>query len=155
MTQVFFLMDDNPLSFRHYVMKSGTGCTAYHCGFISGGFVFDIVPRGTRMISASDYIEKNKGNIIILPAPVDIPFMYLKGLTKTDSLYGFADLFGFILRYFKYKVTDKYGLICSEKVVEDLINNGWETDKFDPKAPPPSPCELLEYLRYEYRYRNS
>lgn len=126
-----------------------TGGPEHHIGFMINDNIYDmfLMRRKTKL----DHWKRRGQFIYIFDSPVEISEEYFVNKILNDNVeYGFLDYIAFTYRWFfkillKKKLKDKSGLICSEMVNEDLIDNGFVT-KFKKNDFPPSPHDMLKYL---------
>lgn len=87
-----------------------------------------------------------EGNYVLIDSPVKVPVEYLENLLESDdNLYGFLDYIKFGLRpiyhFFGMSTRNAKGVICSERIYNDLRAHGWNISFKEV----PSPADL-EYM---------
>ncbi len=144
MTRIVFFLEDKGI--YGYLTWLFTGCHVNHVGFLcpeSGWFYDMFLMRRRRKWPVDD-----PRRVVMFDAPVQVPESYLieKILDSGSEYYGFVDYLLFALRPL-YRlvgrpVRNHKGIICSEMINDDLIENGWQSPWQESSAPP-SPCDLL------------
>jgi hypothetical protein len=147
MTKIVFFLEDKGI--YGFLTRLFTGCSAGHIGFLceGSGWCYDMfLMRRRRKWPVAD-----NRKLAIFESPVEVPEQYLidKILDSGSEYYGFIDFLLFALRPF-YRlvgrpVRNHDGIICSEMVNNDLIENGWASN-WPKTSAPPSPCHLLRYF---------
>lgn len=121
--------------------KFFTGSTCYHCGFTDGVKFWDMNLIRRRRNWPMYPAER----VIVVDCPVAVTAEYLDHMLDTDqSHYGVIDylLFGFRWAYHLVGKSTRNagGVICSEMIASDLIQNGW-VGHFE-EVPAPADLEL-------------
>jgi len=112
-------------------------------------------PFTGRRISLYEPTHYKHDQHVIFDAPVDVREWILKDKIKHYNVhYGFFDyvlyLFKPIKRIFPtFKMFNPHGLICSEQVNVDLIDDHWNSP-WHKNEHPPSPCEMLKHFSNKY-----
>ena len=147
MTKIVFFLEDKGI--YGFLTRRFTGCSAGHVGFLcpdSGWFYDMYLMRRRRKWPVGDTRK-----VVAFDAPVQVPEQYLidKILDSGSEYYGFVDFLLFALRplyrLLGRPVRNHNGIICSEMVNDDLIENGWPSFWQETSAPP-SPCDLFRYF---------
>lgn len=131
-TKVIFFYSQTKFSAK--LTKIFTGSFCYHVGWLVTNphtgeeEVFDMNLL-RRVRSFSEVSLHLRGPIKIVEVPVDVSWSYLYGKLKSDeNVYGFKDylLFGFrkIFHLFGASTPNAQGVICSEMVYNDAVENG-------------------------------
>lgn len=122
-----------------------TGSRCYHVAWVdeSGGVMYDMhLLRRKRL-----WPQYDEANVRLVPSPVPVTRDFLERKLLTDnSAYGFIDYCLFALRpiyhLFGFSTRNAKGVICSEMIYNDLMENGW-THRF---WEVPSPADLERVL---------
>jgi hypothetical protein len=131
--------------------KLFTGCYAFHAAFVDleGGRMYDmnLLRRRRRW---PYYGDDQTVEVELYAVPGSVSRQYLEDRLDDDAnVYGFVDylLFGarWLFHLFGRPTRNARGLICSEMVNNDLRACGAWTP-WDPMMPPPSPCDLRQWL---------
>lgn len=132
--------------FNSRLTKLFTGTTCYHVGFTDGRHFWDMNLLRRRRVWPLYPAEC----VRLVGAPATVTREYLESRLETDDRrYGWLDYLLFGLRW-AYHLVGKStrnmgGIICSEMVAEDLVENGW--DGWDPEFEEvPSPGDLEAQL---------
>jgi len=126
--------------------KLFTGSTCYHVFFVDEkhGLMYDMnLLRRKRL-----WPHYPEGHYKLADCPVPVSSEYLELKLATDnSTYGWRDYLLFALRpiyhLFGKSTRNKDGVICSEMVYNDLVENGWEQYFIEV----PSPAALEKILK--------
>jgi hypothetical protein len=138
----------NPNKFSGKLTKLFTGCYAYHVAWVdeASGKMWDmnLIRRRREWPHYADE------NVLLFDAPGQVNVEYLEHRLETDdNTYGWRDYVMFALRPLFHLVgkstPNAGGVICSEMVNDDIWMNGGRTP-WPPEGPPPSPCDLYQFL---------
>lgn len=121
-----------------------TGSTCYHVGFTDEYHFWDMNLLRRRRLWEGLYPQKST---IVAESPVKVTSEFLNLKLDTDnSRYGILDYILFALRpiyhLFGKSTRNMRGIICSEMVANDMIENGWKA-RFKEV---PSPSDLEEAI---------
>jgi hypothetical protein len=141
-TKVVFFTDKGRLS--SYLTYLFTGCYIYHVGFLVGDYFYDMNWMRRRVKWMPTQYADDQIEMIDSPVEVSEEFLINKILNENVH-YSLTDYLFFFFRSFGRKVKNTDGLICSEQVNNDLIENGWDSP-WSETAAPPSPCDLYKAL---------
>lgn len=127
-----------------------TGCPAYHIGFVDEehGLFYDM----NLLFRRRHWPHYPANTVELYECPVEVTTENLEWwLTNDDSVYGFYDYILFGLRTVAKKlgltIRNHKGTICSEKVNQILISNGWNSP-WPIGDLPPSPCDFVKVLKH-------
>lgn len=137
----------NDKKFMGILTKFFTGEYAYHCGWADEemGKFYDMYKQN-RIRSWPAYRDDE---VIMFDIP-EVTREYLNDTYTKPIKYSKVDFCLFALRplyhLFGKSTRNASGKICSEAANDDMWNCGVKTP-FDPKNEPPSPADLLRYLK--------
>lgn len=147
--KVAFIRSRNRWYFPALLTRWFTGCGVFHVGFYSEetGSFYDMNVTRRKIKFFKSYLKDYK-DYTLYPCRVTERYLEQKIETNQDK-YSYIDYILFFFRWLGFKVKDNKGLVCSEMVNEDLrqfnVDTPWPAD-----APPPSPCDLLNWFKEKY-----
>lgn len=128
--------------------KFWTGCHAYHVAWVdeASGKMWDMNLIRRRR----EWPHYHDDHVLLFDATGNVTVAYLERQLETDAnTYGWRDYLLFaarpILHMFGRSTINAGGVICSEMVNNDIWATGGRTP-WSPDAPPPSPCDLFQFL---------
>ena len=131
-----------------WVMKAVTGCPKQHVGFLcpETGVLYDMSLQ-RRHRTFSNVIATHEDILFtLIDSPVDIPEKYLMDKEINSDHYGAVDYVFFLLRPLYHLIgkttRNQDGIICSEQVYTDMVQNGWAYSFREV----PSPCNLFNAI---------
>lgn len=142
--KIAFMFNEEKLCAK--MTKFFTGCYCYHVAFVDekNDIMYDmnLLRRKRRW---SSYGPRDKA--VLVEAPVNVTAEYLEEQLLIDNnWYGVFDYALFALRPLYHllgkSTRNAGGVICSEMVYIDLVDNGWTIDFREV----PSPCDLYRIL---------
>lgn len=131
--------------------KFFTGEPIYHITILKDNHFYEVNTfLGRRKIHKDQRKIHKSTTLFVCDSPVELTTEFLDYVTLNDNdYYGFNDYVQFAIRWlviFNKRITDKKGIICSEAINDDLIDNGWGSP-WKKTDPPPSPADFYRLFK--------
>lgn len=141
--KIAFIYSKSKLSGK--LTKFFTGSYCYHVAWVNDEL--DLMWDMNLIERVRDWPQYSPENVILINSPVSVSIDYLNAKLRSDeNTYGWKDYCLFALRPFYHllgkSTPNAGGKICSEKIYQDLVANGYP----DTLKEVPSPADLEELL---------